>query len=175
MPSRTLLTALAVLIAVADPAVARPRASVATTPIATLERRPETRLVMDAYMPNITRHPAYPRFSSMSLKQLQARDPRLSDDLLVRIDAALQAAGAPPSVATTPIFLLAGRPETLAVLETRLPGLTSHPNYGRFRYLSLKELQAFDPRITDDMLAGVQSGLDATMGKTPKSERDPGA
>ena len=135
-------------------------APAATTPIATLERRPETRPVMEAYMPNITKNPAYPRFSSMSLKQLQARDPRLSDQMLARIDAALQAAEAPPSAATTPIFLLAANPATLAVLDTHFPGLTGHPNYGKFRYLSLKELQGFDPRITDDMLAATQSGLD---------------
>lgn len=174
MLSRILLIAAAILIAGTDPAVARPRASVATTPIATLERRPETRLVMEAYMPNITKHPAYPRFSGMSLKQLQASDPRLSDQLLARIDAALQAAETPPSVATTPIFLLAGRPETLSVLDSRLPGLTGHPNYGKFRYLTLKELQGFDPRITDDMLAGVQSGLDAIAPADAPAATKPG-
>ena len=114
-------------------------------------------------MPNITKHPAYPRFSGMSLKQLQARDPRLSDQLLTRIDAALQAAEAPPSVAGTPIFLLAAQPGTLAVLDTHFPGLPGHPNYAKFRHLSLKELQGFDPRITEDMLAQVRAGLDTAV------------
>lgn len=170
MPRHVLLAVLAVLLAAPVPAGARPRASTATTPIATLERRPETRPVMDAYMPNITRHPAYPRFSGMSLKQLQARDPRLSDQMLARIDAALQAAESPPSAATTPIFLLVANPATLAVLDTHFPGLTGHPNYAKFRYLSLKELQGFDPRITDDMLARTQAGLDAAVPASGKTD-----
>ena len=161
MPRLVLPAVLVVLLAAPFPVEARPRASTATTPIATLERRSETRPVMEAYMPNITKHPAYPRFSGMSLKQLQARDPRLSDQLLARIDAALQAAEAPPSVASTPIFLLAAQPRTLAVLDAQLPGLTGHRDYARFRYLSLKELQGFDPRITDDMLSATQAALDA--------------
>lgn len=167
MQRLALLAILAAAIASWGPAEARPRASTATTPIATLERRPETRPVMEAYMPNITKHPAYPRFSGMSLKQLQARDPRLSDALLARIDAALQAAESPPSTATTPIFLLAANPATLAVLDSQFPGLTGHPNYAKFRYLSLKELQGYDPRITDDMLARTQAGLDAAVPDAP--------
>ena len=158
-----LLAVLAALAGLADSADARPRASTATTPIATLERRPETRLVMEACMPNITKHPAYPRFSGMSLKQLQERDPRITDQALDRIDAALAAAQAPPSVGTTPIFLLAGSPATRAVLDSYFPGLTGHPNYPKFRFLSLKELQGFDPRITDAMLEVTQTGLDATQ------------
>ena len=156
-----LLAGMVVLLFGAGPALARPRASTAPTPIATLERHPETRLVMDAYMPNLTRHPAYPRFSNMSLKQLQDRDPRITDQALDRIDAALAAAQAPPSVATTPIFLLAGNPGTRAVLDSEFPGLTGHPDYPKFRFLSLKELQGFDPRITDAMLEATQSRLDA--------------
>lgn len=163
MQRLVLLAILAALAGPVDPAEARPRASTATTPIATLERRPETRVVMEAYMPNLTKHPAYPRFARMSLKQLQARDPRISDPLLARIDAALQAAESPPSAATTPIFLLAANPAALAVLNAHFPDLTGHPNYARFRYLSLKELQGYDPRITDDMLAQTQAGLDAAV------------
>ena len=162
---RLLLVGLVVLLAAAGPALAQPRASAATTPISTLERRPETRLVMDAFMPNLTKHPAYPRFSYMSLKQLQDQDPRITDQTLERIDAALAAAQAPPSVETTPIFLLAGSPGARDVLDSQFPGLTGHPNYPRFRFLSLRELQGFDPRITDAMLAATQSGLDAA--KTP--------
>lgn len=161
MTRRLLLAILAMLLAATGPALALPRASTAATPIATLERRPETRLVMEAYMPNITKHPAYPRFSGMSLKQLQERDPRITDQALERIDAALAAAQAPPSVGTTPLFLLAGSPSTRAVLDSHFPGLMAHPNYPKFRFLSLKELQGFDPRITDAMLAATQSSLDA--------------
>jgi len=159
---RVLLAGLAVLLAAAGPALARPRATTATTPISTLERHPETKLVMDAFMPNITKHPAYPRFSAMSLKQLQDRDPRITDQTLARIDAALAAAEAPPSVETTPIFLLVGNPGTRAVMDSHFPDLTAYPSYPKFRFLSLKELQGFDPRITDEMLAATQSGLDAT-------------
>jgi hypothetical protein len=160
---RLLLAGLVVLLAAAGPALARPRASTATTPISTLERHPETKLVMDAFMPNLTKHPAYPRFSNMSLKQLQDQDPRITDQTLERIDAALAAAQAPPSVETTPIFLLAGSPGARDVLNSQFPGLTGHPNYPKFRFLSLKELQGFDPRITDSRLAAIQSGLDAAQ------------
>ncbi len=168
---RLLLAGLVVLLAAAGPALARPRASTATTPISTLERHPETKLVMDAFMPNLTKHPAYPLFSNLSLKQLKDRDPRITNQTLERIDAALAAAEAPPSVETTPIFLLAARPETRAVLEAYMPGMLQHPNYPKFRYISLKALQGFDPRISDEALSAVQAQLEAagTSG-TPRAK-----
>ena len=77
------------------------------------------------------------------------------------MDKALAATRAPPSVETTPIFLLAARPETRAVLETYMPGMLQHPNYPKFRYISLKALQGFDPRISDEALGVVQAELEA--------------
>ena len=164
----TAITAgLMLVLAATAPALSRPAPSTATTPIAVLERHPETRMVMEAFMPGLTKHPNYPKFFNLSLKQIQAYDPRITDQTLARIDAALAAASATPSVATTPIFILAGRPNTLAVLEAHFPGMTGHPNYSKFRYLSLKELQRYDPRIKDDMLAAAQAGLDAAAAKAP--------
>ena len=63
---------------------------------------------------------------------------------------------------TTPIFLLVGHPGTRAVLDGQFHGLTGHPSCPKFRFLSLKELQGFDPGITDAMLAAPQTHLDAT-------------
>ena len=39
--------------------------------------------------------------------------------------------------------------------------MLQHPNYSKFRYISLKALQGFDPRISDEALGVVQAELEA--------------
>jgi hypothetical protein len=74
------------------------------------------------------------------------------------------AAGA-PSIDSTPIEELAAKPETKAILDRDLPGLTSHPAYDQFKGMTLKQLQPMSQgALTDAQLAQVQSDL-AKIGK----------
>lgn len=170
MPRLVLPAVLAVLLAAPFPVEARPRASTATTPIATLAKDPATRPVLDLFMPGVTSHPKYFDFQWLTPRELQRFDSRLTPEVLTLMDAALLASKAPPSVENTPIFLLAARPETRAVLEKDLPGRLQHPNYPRFRFISLRALQGFDPRITDDMLSATQAALDAAAPVTARTD-----
>jgi hypothetical protein len=78
--------------------------------------------------------------------------------------AAAPAAGA-PSIDSTPIEELAAKPETKAVLDKDLPGLTSHPAYDQFKSMTLKQLQPMSQgALTDAQLAQVQADL-AKLGK----------
>ena len=160
---RHLVASFASLLLILMPlaAAAAPLPTSGKTPIATLAKDPMTREVLDAYLPGVQSHPKYFDFQWLTPRELKRFDPRITDDALAQMDKALAATRVPPSVETTPIFLLAARPETRAVLETYLPGMLQHPNYPKFRYISLKALQGFDPRISDEALGVVQAELEA--------------
>jgi hypothetical protein len=66
------------------------------------------------------------------------------------------------AVESTPVAVLADRPETKAILDMVLPGLTSHPSFEQFKSMTLKELQSYSSgAMTDEQLAKVQAELDA--------------
>ena len=75
------------------------------------------------------------------------------------------------SVDATPIADLADKPETKAVLDKDLPGLTAHPAFEQFKGMTLKALQPMSGgNLTDEQLAKVQADLDA-LSKTDKPSR----
>jgi hypothetical protein len=66
------------------------------------------------------------------------------------------------TVESTPIADLADKPETKAILDKDLPGLTAHPAFDQFKGMSLKALQPMSGgNLTDEQLAVVQADLDA--------------
>lgn len=66
------------------------------------------------------------------------------------------------SVESTPIADLADKPETKAILDKELPGLTAHPDFDQFKGMTLKALQPMSGgAMTDEQLAKVQADLDA--------------
>ncbi|WP_304169788.1 hypothetical protein [Phenylobacterium aquaticum] len=70
-----------------------------------------------------------------------------------------------PSVDSTPIADLAAKPETKAILDKDVPGLTAHPAFDQFKGMTLKALQPMSGgQLTDDQIAAVQADLD----KLPK-------
>jgi hypothetical protein len=84
--------------------------------------------------------------------------------LMFAAGAAL-AADPAPSVDATPIADLAAKPETKAILDKDVPGLTAHPAFEQFKAMTLKALQPMSQgALTDAQLAAVQADLD----KLPK-------
>ncbi len=84
---------------------------------------------------------------------------------LAGLSLALAATGAlaegKPSVETTPIADLAANPDTKAVLDKDLPGVTTHPAFDQFKGMTLKALQPMSGGvISDAQLAAVQADLD---------------
>ena len=74
------------------------------------------------------------------------------------------------SVDATPIADLAAKPETKAILDKDLPGLTAHPAFDQFKGMTLKALQPMSGGVvTDEQLAAVQAGLDALAKKDTTS------
>jgi hypothetical protein len=70
-----------------------------------------------------------------------------------------------PSVDKTPIADLAAKPETKAILDKDVPGLTAHPAFEQFKGMTLKDLQPLSQgQLTDAQIAAVQADLD----KLPK-------
>jgi len=70
-----------------------------------------------------------------------------------------------PTVDTTPIADLAAKPETKAILDKDVPGLTAHPAFEQFKAMTLKALQPMSQgQLTDEQIAAVQADLD----KLPK-------
>ena len=60
----------------------------------------------------------------------------------------------------TPITDLVTDAKAKAVLDTDLPGLTSHPRFEEFKIMSLAALAAFAPnKLTPERLAKVRSDL----------------
>ncbi len=71
----------------------------------------------------------------------------------------------PPSVDKTPIADLVAKPETKAILDKDVPGLTGHPAFEQFKGMTLKDLQPLSQgQLTDAQIAAVQADLD----KLPK-------
>lgn len=70
-------------------------------------------------------------------------------------------ASAKASIDATPIEELVAKPDTKAVLDKDLPGLTGHPAYEQFKGMTLKQLQPMSQgALTDAQLAQVQADLD---------------
>jgi len=62
----------------------------------------------------------------------------------------------------TPIEQLIANDKTKAVLDARIPGLTSHPMLDQFKAMSLKQLAPMSGgQLTDAMLEGVAADLAA--------------
>jgi hypothetical protein len=60
----------------------------------------------------------------------------------------------------TPIEQLLANEKSKAVLDARIPGLSSHPMLDSFKTMSLKQLQPMaSGRVTDEMLAAVAADL----------------
>lgn len=69
------------------------------------------------------------------------------------------------SVETTSIADLAAKPETKAILDKDVPGLTAHPAFDQFKGMTLKAVQPMSGgQLTDEQIAAVQADLD----KLPK-------
>ncbi len=79
-------------------------------------------------------------------------------------------AGDKLTVDATPIADLAAKPETKAILDKDLPGMTDHPAFDQFKAMTLKALQPMSGgNITDEQLAAVQADLDALAKKDTTS------
>ena len=60
----------------------------------------------------------------------------------------------------TPIEVLIAAEKTKAILDSRVPGLTSHPMLDQFKSMSLKQLQSMaGGQLTDSMLEAVAADL----------------
>ena len=60
----------------------------------------------------------------------------------------------------TPIEVLIAAEKTKAILDARVPGLTSHPMFDQFKTMSLKQLQPMaGGQLTDAMLEAVSADL----------------
>ncbi len=71
----------------------------------------------------------------------------------------------PPTVDKTPIADLAAKPETKAILDKDIPGLTAHPAFEQFKGMTLKDLQPMSQgQLTDEQIAAVKADLE----KLPK-------
>jgi len=79
-------------------------------------------------------------------------------------------AGDKLTIDATPIADLAAKPETKAILDKDLPGLTAHPAFDQFKAMTLKALQPMSGgNLTDEQLAAVQADLDALAKKDTTS------
>ena len=89
--------------------------------------------------------------------------PPLGDDLPA--SAALDAsppADSPRTVLDLPVGQLCGHPETRAVIDRDLPGLSRRPEYVFFKHMSLRQLQAASRgRMSDADLQRVAADLGA--------------
>lgn len=74
------------------------------------------------------------------------------------------AAKAAYSTATTPLGDLIANPDTKAVLEKHIPGISANPEIEPVKGLSLKAIQSYAPdRLPDALLAAI----DADLAKVP--------
>ncbi|MCE3288626.1 MAG: hypothetical protein K0R83_638 [Caulobacter sp.] len=79
-------------------------------------------------------------------------------------EAPAAAAKAAWSTATTPLGDLLANPETKAVLEKHLPGISTNPEVEPVKGLSLKAIQPYAPdRLPDALLAAI----DVDLAKVP--------
>ncbi|MDB5469527.1 MAG: hypothetical protein JWR84_1087 [Caulobacter sp.] len=71
------------------------------------------------------------------------------------------------STATTPLGDLIKNPETKAVLEKHIPGISTNPEVEPVLGLPLKQIQGYAPdRLPDDLLAAI----DADLAKIPAAK-----
>lgn len=64
------------------------------------------------------------------------------------------------STATTPLGELLANPETKAVLEKHMPGISTNPEIEPVKGLSLKAIQPYAPdRLPDALLAAIDADL----------------
>ena len=69
-------------------------------------------------------------------------------------------AAAPAASLDTPIEALLAAEKTKAILDARIPGLSSHPMLDQFKAMSLKQLQPMaGGQLTDAMLEAVAADL----------------
>jgi len=67
----------------------------ADTPLETVVANPAAKAVLDKTLPNISKHPAFDQFKSMSLRQLQPyAEGKITDDAVAKVDAELKALSA---------------------------------------------------------------------------------
>jgi para-nitrobenzyl esterase len=90
--------------------------------------------------------------------------------VLVGAPAVAQAPAAAPAAAYsstgTPIGTLLDNAAAKAILDKRVPGLTTNPQIEMARGMSLKDIQAYAPQqLTDDVLKAVDADLAALSGK----------
>jgi hypothetical protein len=73
------------------------------------------------------------------------------------------------STATTPLAELIANPETQAVLEKHIPGISKNPQIEPVKGLSLKAIQPYAPaRLPDDLLAAIDADLAKLPPPAPK-------
>ncbi|RJF92959.1 hypothetical protein [Sphingomonas cavernae] len=78
--------------------------------------------------------------------------------------AVAQAASAAYSAAETDIGTLLDNPETKAILEKHVPGMTTNPQIDMARPMTLKQVQTYEPeKFSDEVLAKI----DADLAKLP--------
>ena len=82
--------------------------------------------------------------------------------------AAPDSAAAPAAVAATkfnldtPIEVMVADEKAKAVLDTDLPGLTTHPSYEMFKAMSLRQVQPYSGgKLTDEAMTKVETDLAA--------------
>lgn len=90
---------------------------------------------------------------------------------LLLLAAAPQAVSAPAPATTAPaarlnldtsIETIVGDAKGKAVLDTDIPGVTTHPSYEMFKGMSLRQLQSYAPdKLTDAILAKAAADLAA--------------
>ncbi len=86
----------------------------------------------------------------------------LAAPLAAQTPAAPTEATAPKYTVDTPIETIAADPAGKAVLDSAMPGLTTHAMYDQFKSMSLKQLQPMSSgKITDEGLAKVGEALAA--------------
>ncbi|QGP80459.1 hypothetical protein [Sphingobium sp. CAP-1] len=80
--------------------------------------------------------------------------------MLAMAPATAFAQAAPYSTATTEIGALLDNPETKAILEKHVPGMTGNDQVDMARAMTLKDIQQYSPdAITDKVLAAIDADL----------------
>jgi hypothetical protein len=97
--------------------------------------------------------------------------PPLGDDLPASTGPGDAAAPVGKSPLDRPVGDLCGRPETRAVIDRDLPGLSRRPEYIFFKHMSLRQLQAASRgQMSDADLQRVAADIDALNTGAPTAE-----
>ena len=200
--SATVSLAIETAPAASPPAAAAPAAApvaagqftTANTLIGAVLDNPDTRAVVDKFVPNFSKGERIAQARGMTLKMLQQFAPNMfTDDLLSKIDAdfALLAAGVAPAAALpaapraaastgaaaapqvagghftsadTPIGDLLDNPAARAVLDKHVPLLTHSDQVDMARGMTLKVVQQYSP---DQFTDEVLAKIDADLAQLP--------